>query len=432
MKRRVCTLFLALILALGCLGASAETEKTTIQFYFPVQLGGAAANLIEQFTAEFEEANPDIDVEAIFCGGYSDALTKLILAIEGGDAPQLCILSYKTLDLLSMDAVVCLDDYIAAEGGDEYINDFYPAFMESVMYDGRCYGLPFQRSVLAMYYNKDHFTAAGLDPEDPPKTWDELIEYGAKLTDINADGSVNHWGVMISNSSSWAQQSMCITASEDASNIFSDDGREVYFDTPAVRKAVQFSMDLKEAGASPEGIIDEGMMPSNFIEGAVSMVAVSSGNLTNINNNADFDYGVCLMPASGSDVGASIAGGGDVYMIKCDNTTQEQYDAAWRFMRFMTEPAQQARWSVGTGYIASRVSAKETEAMQSYFAEVPQATVMYDQLNSAHKQFLIYASSEVCELFDHMFESVALGESTIDDAIAYAQSEADYILEDYR
>jgi sn-glycerol 3-phosphate transport system substrate-binding protein len=98
---------------------------------------------------------------------------------------------------------------------------------------------------------------------------------------------------------------------------------------------LQFALDLDAAGASPEGVIDEGTMPATFIEGAVSMIAVSSGNLTNIHDSVDFDFGVCLMPACATEHGASIGGGGDLYMIKSDNTTQEQYDAAWKFIRFL-------------------------------------------------------------------------------------------------
>lgn len=431
MVRKMLAMFLVLAMALG-MPAMAEAEKTTVQFYFPVQLGGAAAELIEQFVAEFEEQNPDIDVDAVFCGAYNDTMTKLTLALEGGNAPQLCILDQRLLELIAMDAVVCLDDYIAADGGDELINDFYPVYLESGMYDGKHYALPFQRSVLAMYYNMDHFAEAGLDANNPPKTWDKLLEVGSKLTVRDDAGNVERWGVMIANSSNWQQQSLCITASENGSNIFSPDGTEVYFDTDAVKEALQFNLDLVEAGASPEGVIDEGLLPSNFIEGAVSIISASSGNLANIRDSVDFNFGVCLMPGRGDAAGASIGGGGDMYMIKCDNTTPEQYDAAWRFMRYMTDTEVQARWSVGTGYIASRVSARDTETMKNYFEEVPQASVMYDQLDSAYRQLSVFASTEIGELFTNMCTSVVLGESSIDDAVAYAQSEADYILEDYR
>lgn len=428
--KKLFALFLTLCLALSCFGAMAEGEKTTIQFFFPVQLGGAAANLIETFAAEFEAANPDVDIDAVFCGNYGDTMTKLTLGLESGDAPQLAILDQRVLQLVAMDAVMCLDDYIAADGGDALMSDFYPGYLASGIYDGGQYALPFQRSVIAMFYNKDHFVEAGLDPENPPMTWDEYLEVGPKLTKKNDDGTVARWGVGIANSG-WIAQSLCITASENNDLIFNKNGKEVYFDTEAVRKAMQFCLDLKEVGASDAGVISDGTLPASFIEGAVSMATFSSGNLTNVNNSVDFDYGICLMPASATEFGASIGGGGDMYMIKGANTTQEQYDATWRFMRFMSEPEQQARWSVGTGYVASRISAKESEVMKEYFTNVPQAAVLYDILEHAFQQLSVY-DSQVGTLFTNMFQSVMLGESDIESAIAYAQSEADYILEDYQ
>ena len=208
--------------------------------------------MIEQFVGEFEQQNPDITVDAIFCGNYADTMTKLTLALEGNQAPQLCILDQRLLTLISMDAVVCLDDYIQADGGDELLNDFYPAYLESGIYEGAHYALPFQRSVLAMYYNKDHFTEVGLDPEAPPRTWTELAEMGAKLTKKDDAGNAVRWGVMISNKSGWAQQSMCITASTDGSNVFNPNGTEVYFNTPAVKRRLSLCWNSETSARRPK------------------------------------------------------------------------------------------------------------------------------------------------------------------------------------
>jgi sn-glycerol 3-phosphate transport system substrate-binding protein len=97
-----------------------------------------------------------------------------------------------------------------------------------------------------------------------------------------------------------------------------------------------------------------------------------------------------------------------------------------------TEPENQARWSVATGFIAAVYSALETEEMKNYFETIPQASVMYDQLNYAFQQTSVFASAEIGEIFQNMFTSVVTGEATIEDAVSYAQSEADYILSDYR
>ena len=75
----------------------------------------------------------------------------------------------------------------------DWLKSFYPTLMQNGTTGGKTWGIPFQRSTIVMYYNKDAFRAAGLDPENPPATWDELSAAGKKLT--KADGS--QWGVMI-------------------------------------------------------------------------------------------------------------------------------------------------------------------------------------------------------------------------------------------
>ena len=259
MLRKMLSLVVALCIICGCCAAFAESDKTVIQFFFPVQLGGAAANMIDQLVGEFEEANPDIDVDQVFCGNYGDTLTKLTLALESGEAPQLVILDQRLLSLVAMDAVMCLEDYIAGDGGDELMNDFYPGYLASGILDGKQYALPFQRSVIAMFYNKEHFKEAGLDPDKPPMTWDEYLEVGPKLTKKNEDGSVAHWGVGFA-TSGWIQQAMCIAASETNQKIFDETGTAVYFDTDSVQISsmtedrddvtfsAQFRMNYSERG----------------------------------------------------------------------------------------------------------------------------------------------------------------------------------------
>lgn len=132
-----------------------------------------------------------------------------------------------------MDAVIPLDDFIAKDGGQEYIDDFIPAFMKNSYYDGKTYSIPFQRSTIIMYYNKDQFKEAGLDPEKPPTNWDELREYAKKLTVTDASGNVSRWGVMIPMDDPFMFYGFCRQNSNDPqSQIMAEDGKSVYFDTP--------------------------------------------------------------------------------------------------------------------------------------------------------------------------------------------------------
>lgn len=194
MKRFLTLLLcLTLLVSMAALPATSLAEETVeLTFYYPVGVGGDLALLIENLAAEFTKENPNIIINPVFCGNSTETTTKTIAAIQGGNAPDFAILGNSELySMLSLDAIIPLDDLIAAdEDGQEYIDDFWPAFLQNSYYDGHIYSIPFQRSTIIMYYNKDAFRAAGLDPETPPTTWEELAEYAQKLTVRDENGNV--------------------------------------------------------------------------------------------------------------------------------------------------------------------------------------------------------------------------------------------------
>ena len=180
--KRFLTLLLCLtmLVSMAALPATSLAEETVeLTFYYPVGVGGDLALLIENLAAEFTKENPNIIINPVFCGNSTETTTKTIAAIQGGNAPDFAILGNSELySMLSLEAIIPLDDLIAAdEDGQEYIDDFWPAFLQNSYYDGHIYSIPFQRSTIIMYYNKDAFRAAGLDPEMPPTTWEELADY---------------------------------------------------------------------------------------------------------------------------------------------------------------------------------------------------------------------------------------------------------------
>jgi sn-glycerol 3-phosphate transport system substrate-binding protein len=85
-------------------------------------------------------------------------------------------------ELIEQDAIVAFDDVVETAEEKAWLDSFYPTLMENGRTAGKTWGIPFQRSTIVMYYNKDAFRAAGLDPEKPPATWDELTVMGKKLT----------------------------------------------------------------------------------------------------------------------------------------------------------------------------------------------------------------------------------------------------------
>ncbi|MEP3303127.1 MAG: ABC transporter substrate-binding protein, partial [Roseibium sp.] len=276
----------------------ASAHAVDLQFYFPVAVGGKAADTIQALTDEYVAANPDVKIDAVYAGSYQDTVAKAITASRGGNPPQLSvILSVDMFTLIDEDLIQPFDNYLTSDEDKAWVEGFYPAFMENSQTGGKTYGIPFQRSTPVLYWNKEAFKEAGLDPEVAPATWDEMVEFGKKLTKKDADGKVSQWGVRIPSSGFpyWLFQGLAI---ENGATLANAEGNKTNFDDPKVVEALQYLVDLstKHEVMAP-GIIEWGATPKAFFEGQTAMMWTSTGNLTNVRDNAPFDFGVAMLPS---------------------------------------------------------------------------------------------------------------------------------------
>ncbi len=407
----------------------APPEPVTIQFFYPVAVDAPIADIIKGYIADFEAENPNITVEPVFSGGYGDTYTAIMTAIDGGaEPPAMAVLLGTALyDLINADAIVPLDAYLdQMPDKDAYISDFFPAFLENSTYDGKIWSLPFQRSDVVMYYNADLFKEAGLEP---PNSWQSWAEAAQALTVKDGD-TVTRWGIEYpSGWPYWLFQPLAIGSGQ---NIVGESDTEVYFDNPDVIEAVQFYIDLShQYGAMPEGVQSVwGQAPTDFASGQTAMIVHSSGSLSGILKQADFEVGVMPIPGQEPDTYASVPGGGNLYIFK--GAPQEKQDAAWKFIEFLTRPEYAADFSIQTGYVASRQSAYETDAMKSYVSEVPQALSTRDALQYAGRELSVQNLGEVRNIFHNYLQKAYNGEMTPEEAMAAAQQEADAALADFR
>ncbi len=408
-------------------GDSSEPLKLT--FFYPVNVGGSAAALIDEICADFNEKNPNIIVEPIYTGNYDDTVTKIQTAITGGTPPDVFIsLATQRFTMASTNMAMPLDDLIAADGdeGQAYIDDFLDGFMEDSYVDGKTYSIPFQRSTMVLYYNKEAFAEVGLDPEKPPTTWDELVEYGKLLTNDNREGV----GLALnSGSAQWAFTGFALQNSSDGKNLMSEDGKMVYFNTPENIEALQFWIDLQNKhDIMAEGIVQWTDLPTQFLAGEVAMIYHTTGNMANINENASFEFGTAFLP--GSERVAAPTGGGNFYISS--GISEERVQAAWEFIKFATDTERAAQWSIDTGYVATRESSFETDILKDYYAEVPQASVAYEQLPYAKPELTTYNAAEIWRILNDNIQSAIVGDATAEEALNNAQEEANAILEQYQ
>jgi len=408
---------------------TAVAAKIHLTMFYPIAVGGKPYQVINELIRDFESKNPDISVKAVYYGNYDDTRTKCLAAIKAGEPVQLSVLfSIDIFDLVNQDLILAWDDVVQTDEERAWLKSFYPALMANSMYEGKTYGIPFQRSTIVMYYNKEAFREAGLDPEKPPATWDELVEMGKKLVKKDANGQVVRWGLSIPSTGYpyWMFQCFAI---QNGLELMNKEGTEVYFNRPESVEALQFWHDLAyRHEIMPKGTTDWGTLRQRFLEGNTAMMWHTTGNLTPVKENATFDFGVAMLPAHKRR--GSPTGGGNFYIFK--NTSPEERAAVLKFVKFMTEPINTAKWSIGTGYIATRPEAYETDLLREYVSAFPAATVARDQLEYAVAEFSTYETARVKKFLDDAIQSVLTGAATPKEALDKAQEGADRILRRYR
>jgi sn-glycerol 3-phosphate transport system substrate-binding protein len=412
---------LATAMAVGLVTpASAQTELT---MYYPIAVGGSLTEVVDGIVADFEAENPDINVTAIYSGNYDDTRVRALSALASGEAAQLAVMfSIDAYDLIEQELIVPFEDVATTEADKEWLNSFYPALMANGKIEGQTWGIPFQRSTIVAYYNKDLFRAAGLDPEAPPTTWDEMISMGKALTKDDT------YGLMIPSTGYpyWMFQALAI---QNGKEVMSGDGLTTYFDDPKVVETLEFWKSLSaEHGIMPTGTVEWGTLRQAFLEGQTAMMWHSTGNLTAVKNGASFDFGVAELP--GNERLGSPTGGGNFYLFK--DTTDEEKAAAMKLMQFMTAPDQAAAWSIATGYMGVSPAAYETDALKAYVAEFPPALVARNQLENAVAEFSTFETARVRDGLNSAIQSALTGAKEPAEALGEAQAAAVRLLSDYQ
>ncbi|HET9577165.1 MAG TPA: ABC transporter substrate-binding protein [Usitatibacter sp.] len=409
--------------------AQTAWAATELTFYYPIAVGGPLTKVIDGLAAEFEKQNPGIKVHPIYAGNYDDARIKALAAIKAGQPAQLSVLfSIDIYELLEQDVIVAWDDVATSADDKAWLKSFYPALMMNGTYKGKVYGIPFQRSTIVLYWNKDAFKEAGLDPNKPPADWNEMAAMAQKLVKKDASGNVARWGVEVP-STGYAYWMFQAFARQNGQDLMNRDGNQTNYAHPDVIAALQYWRDLgARHKVMPEGTIEWGTLRQAFTEGKTAMMWHTTGNLTAVKDTAKFPFGVAMLPASKQR--GSPTGGGNFYLFK--KTTPEERQAALRFVKFMTTPERAADWSIATGYVATRPDAYETPKLKEYAAGFPQAVVARDQFQYATPELSTFQTGRVRKLLDDAIQASLTGQKPPADALKAAQAEADRLLKPYR
>ena len=315
---------LALVLALSACGPKVSKKLTwwTLQ-QSAMDIQTAQQNAVKDFEKQF---NATVEVTSF---PYVELRDKMITAVAGGQGPDMLLLDQIWVSqYAAAKYVIPITDKMMGSG--IKAEDYFPGAWGAGSYLGQIYAIPFDVGVWAlMYYNKDMFKAAGLDPEKPPVTWDEFLTVGKKLTHGNQYGTAVWLGK--------GDALQCMTDAftfSGGGKVISDDGKKALFNSPQGVAALNFWKAC--AAISPPGTVgrDEESSFLLFTSGQVGMFFYGEWGQDSIAVRAPtMNYGVANLPkpAGGQSIGTF--GGFNIGIsAKCANK-----DLAWEFVKYITK-----------------------------------------------------------------------------------------------
>ncbi|MFQ5595336.1 MAG: ABC transporter substrate-binding protein [Anaerolineae bacterium] len=380
MKRYV-GLIVLLVVATACT-ALPSPPATPANTELPTKLtlwhayGGSFGKEFEALVEGFNATHSDIVVEPSYGGNLYTMRDKLLTAIAGNAAPDVAqIDQFWSSELAQAGAIVRMEDFIDADPGIDKA-DILDKAWETATYSGDIWSMPFSLSNIALYYNKALFEQAGLDPEKPPATWEELVEVGQALTqDTDGDGAVDQWGLwfplQINRGNVYYWFAFLWQAGGD---IFDADFTRAEFNGPAGVEALQFWRDL----VHKHGIVPLAPPEQGFEAGKIAMTFASTARLNRYLAALGSDR-LGMAPMPGHTKHATGIGGANLAIL----STAKDREAAWEFVKWMTSPETNLRWSMETGYLPLRQSVIQSDTYQAYLEKELRARTILEQMPDA-------------------------------------------------
>ena len=315
-------------------GAAPGTAAQTINVWWgttPTQQGVVNA---------FQTANPTIKVELAELGESVYGNPKYVTAVAGGTGPDVAYQNRHTFhQFASRKLYRAIDDLFTRDNLKK--EDFPAAQLEEVSWDGTLYGLPYVIDTRYFFYNRKHFEEVGLDPEKPPATWDDLIEYTQKLS-VREGSEISRYGFIPGFPAALSDQ-LLIFAIENGAKAYTPDFRTCLLDQPewieALEWVAKFYKDYCDgfgvASGSMQGFASQAQ--DAFVQGKVSMSSYGSWMIPSYAAFPDLDYdGTAVMPVSSKMKGQKINWSCDYSFVLDPNT--KKIDEGWTFLKFAIGP----------------------------------------------------------------------------------------------
>jgi sn-glycerol 3-phosphate transport system substrate-binding protein len=412
------------LLVAAALAPTPALAKTEIQFWHAMtgQLNDATNELVKQFN----ESQSEYEVKPLRKGTYPETLTAAIAAYRQRQAPHIVqVFEVGTQTMLLSGAVnpvymLMKEQEIAVDW-----KDFIAPVVGYYSKDGNLYSMPFNSSTPILYYNKDAFQKAGLDPSKPPQTWKQVEDYSKKIIASGAAkcGFSTGWPswTMVENMHAWHDQPFATKRNGfdglDAQLLINKEFGVMHLTRLTEwQKGNIYSYGGRTGTADPK-----------FINGECAMYIQSSALIGGFTRGVKFQWGTGQLPFWGPPYtkATSIIGGATLWVMKGKPAAENRGTA--KFLKFISEPNQQMWWHVTTGYLAiSNTAVKNLEAGY-HFKKFPDQYTAFAQLTkgkaTANSQGIRLGNFvQIRDVIEGEMENIFAAKKTpkqgLDDAVA--------------
>jgi len=394
--------------------ASAQVEIEYWQYTFAQRV-----QAIDALIKQFEAANPGIKVKHTHVP-YDDFRVKIAAAIPAGQGPDVVQLFYGWLqDYLKAGLLQPLPakDFSVVE----VEREFFP-IVQQMKVDGKYYALPTAVRSLALFWNKALFKEAGLDPERPPQTLTELVDYARKLTKRSPNGDLLQAGLTIDMGGQdhhWLRE---VLIRQFGGAPYSANNKQVAYNTNAGVAATQWYIDLAaKEKVGQIGFLTDGV--TAFRSGKAAMTIDGSFRLGALDGQKGLDYGVAELP-SHNGFKANFAS----YWVNGITTkaTGPKLDASVKFLKFITTPEAMELWMNTVGELPARKSVAEKDANKNHAKYGP----FIRGLTYSYATDFVNESAQR-KVFIDMVDKVSLKNVPAKDAVAQAAAEEQKLLDGF-
>lgn len=382
---------------------------------------GQYKHVIEQLCSDFNESQDKYEVVHVNYP-WGDVWTKALAATAAGNPPDIIIQDIRTVThRAEAQQATDLTELVDAEG-EEFTKQFYPQLMDAMVYNDHIYGLPFVTDTRILYYDKDAFVEAGLDPEKPPKTWNELVEYARKLDVKNEDGSYERLGFFPGTLewNAWAfsadgkdyvdaEGNVNVNTNEKIKmfeNIYND-----FYKYYGKKELDSFSAEFGNGMTNP------------FVAGKVAMWVNTPTEFTKVRDYApEKNYGVALLPALEEGGEHNSWGGG--FSVEIPYGAKD-VEGSWEFAKFITSKESQVYWASQVYDTVANIEACKDPSL----TEIPVFAMALEAMPTTVVTLDRLSAPGASDLVLPYIDEIILGEKEPKEALDEAQKQVEELME---